>query len=466
MIRLRAGLLLACVACAGTPARAEHRAALIIANSEYREDSLSAPARDAKALSARLARLGFRCTVKENLEDPDIKSAVEGFAGRTPTMGTALLVFCGEVRHSNYKGHKGACLMGINARSDRGGISVALALEWMSERGGSARNLVLLDAPNPPEESGFELPVDCLLAWGDVGGIGGEGDLVETLRSKCDRVHARLAAGTRVEGAGSSAVSPPHAFVRGKRAGDEWVNQRGMVFCWCPPGRFVMGSAPDEPGRYADEAQREVAITNGFWIGKYELTLRENLRNRPHRTTATHKNHPINMLHQDDGRTVLIRTYTSEERKAGRLPPDWQYSLPTDAQWEYAARAGTSGTWYFGDDVNDLPAHANFSDRNHFESGDIYANSASRTLDDGVAQLAVVGSYAPNPWGLHDVHGNVSEWCLGGGARGGSWISPPANTRAAYRVVYSSRNEQTYLGYRVVIQVEPPPPPPKKGGRK
>jgi formylglycine-generating enzyme required for sulfatase activity len=200
-------------------------------------------------------------------------------------------------------------------------------------------------------------------------------------------------------------------------------------------------------------------IEDGFWIGKYELTMRENPRNKNPRIANGKKNHPLTGVHWDDGKNMLIRNLTQAEQEAGRLPADWQYSLPTPEQWEYAARAGGTGEWHFGDAVDALPRYANFSDKAHWDSGDLFGNSAHRTLDDGFAGFAPVGSFAPNAWGLHDVHGNIGEWLINHELRGGSYISPPANTRLAYQVRYSSRDNQVYTGYRVVIQKTPPEKP-------
>ena len=229
-----------------------------------------------------------------------------------------------------------------------------------------------------------------------------------------------------------------------------------MVFCWCPPGKYTAGSPEGTPGRYPDEERREVVIKDGFWIGKYEITKSQNIRNRGKLGEDENKNDPLVDMHWDDGRPMASRTLTEEERKAGRLPPGWQYDLPTEEQWEHAARAGTSTLYYFGDDMTRLPEHGNFADKSFYDSKDIFSNHAHRILDDGFVRVAPVGSFKPNPWGLHDVCGNVYEWCRDQGARGGSWITLPENCRSGYRDHYASRDQQVYLGYRFVIQPNAP----------
>lgn len=261
-----------------------------------------------------------------------------------------------------------------------------------------------------------------------------------------------LVVGSAVGGIATGDERPFKKFAPGQQAGNEWINGRGMVFCWCPPGRYIAGSPHDEPGRYADESQREVVIRQGFWIGKYEVTKEQwtgsNIRN----CVATDKNHPQDNANQSKDGGRALKALNEAEWKSGGLPPDWEYALPSEDQWEYAARAGTTTRFYFGDDITQLPKHANFGDRSYYETLDIYANSAHRTLDDGFAQLAPVGSFAPNPWGLHDVYGNLAEWCDNRATRGGSWVSFAENCRSAYRHPFGDRDREVFIGFRLIIR--------------
>ena len=403
------------------PAGAEYRVALLIGDEV-------ATGRTAGELS----KLDFRCERSPLLTEKELRRKFESWTSHTPTNSTALVYFAGEAKRDKYNGKPVVCLMGSNDRP----VAVAQLFEFLTDRGGSTRNIVVVDGSADQPEFGAPLPSGCSLLYG---------------KNSIPQLPG-------VSGRGSIAISPPGKFVPGKQAGDEWVNSRGMVFCWCPPGKFTAGSPEATPGRFADEAQREVDIEQGFWIGKYELTDSQSLRNRDRRSIATQKNHPVNMLHWDDGSRMFTRTLTEGQRKLGYLPAGWQYHLPGEQQWEYAARAGTTTRFYFGDDLDALPEHANFADKSYYDSGDIYSNAAHRRLDDGFVKLAPVGAFKPNPWGLHDIYGNVTEWCRDLGARGGSWASVAENCRSAYRDRYSSRNQQDYLGYRVVIQPNVPEP--------
>jgi formylglycine-generating enzyme required for sulfatase activity len=145
---------------------------------------------------------------------------------------------------------------------------------------------------------------------------------------------------------------------------------------------------------------------------------------------------------------------TEKERSAGRLQRDWEYTLPTEAQWEYACRAGTQSKFSFGDDADELGRYAWFNDKAG-AVGEEYSHE--------------VGKKLPNAWKLHDMHGTVWEWCrdwftpkLPGGnnpevttkgsfrvIRGGSWLNAPRHCQSAYRFVDEPDDRRRFLGFRV-----------------
>lgn len=266
----------------------------------------------------------------------------------------------------------------------------------------------------------------------------------------------------------------------GERAGQQWTNGSGMVFCWCPAGIFLMGSADSQRAEFGDAKQVEVTLSQGFWLGKYEVTQgqAEQLRAGANKYSFVGASLPVHNVQQNQPEK-LLKALQEAERKAGCLPGDWEYSLPTEAQWEYACRAGTSTRYHFGDDPNQLHRYANFADKSLL-ADDGAMQFADARFDDGFGKtLAPVGSYPPNAWGLHDMHGNVAEWCadrylspLVGGVnplvdqknkqatsdgviRGGAWCSTPLYCEAAFRnSEYAGGNAKNrdHIGFRLVLR--------------
>lgn len=231
----------------------------------------------------------------------------------------------------------------------------------------------------------------------------------------------------------------------------------GMQLIWIPPGRFQMGSPPEELGRDPDEGPvTSVHILHGFWIAKHEITqaqFQHIMGGNP--SSAAGTNLPVEKVTWHEAMDFCKRLNRDSET-ATTTPDGFAYRLPTEAEWEYACRAGTQSRFSHGDDEFGaaLERFAWFS-----------RNSGSTTHP--------VGAREPNPWGLHDIHGNVWEWCLdrwdgslpGGtvtntpaipqgnlrAARGGSWLYDVKGCRAANRDDYSAFNRCADLGFRVVL---------------
>jgi formylglycine-generating enzyme required for sulfatase activity len=173
-----------------------------------------------------------------------------------------------------------------------------------------------------------------------------------------------------------------------------------------PPGTFRMGSPTNEVDRYDWEGpQTAVTISRGYWLGKYEVTQGEYLAvmgSNPSYFTTNDWNgnpippdlsRPVETVSWFDA-TAYCATLTQRERGAGRIGTNSVYRLPTEAEWEYACRGWTSARFSYGDDpgYTNLILYAWYND-----------NSGDTTH--------AVGQKLPNPWGLHDMHGNVWEWC-------------------------------------------------------
>jgi formylglycine-generating enzyme required for sulfatase activity len=259
----------------------------------------------------------------------------------------------------------------------------------------------------------------------------------------------------------TDANSGPQKFYRALLQGPP----TNMVFVL--PNTFTMGSPTNEPGRNIFEGlQATVRLTRGFWIGKYEVTQGEYL-------AVTGENpsdfpgdlrRPISSVSWFDA-TNYCWKLTQQELAAGRIPPGAHYRLPTEAEWECAARAGTTTRFSYGDDdlnYGSLTNYAWFLDLAHLD-----------------LIVHPVGQKPPNPWGLYDMHGNVWEWCQdwyddqrGGmltdptGApgpiqfdrkvmRGGAYDYPNSDCRSASRFFRPATEPDSDVGFRVVLVTGP-----------
>ena len=169
---------------------------------------------------------------------------------------------------------------------------------------------------------------------------------------------------------------------------DHWV--------WVEPGSFVMGSPESEAGRETDESpQHEVTISGGFHLGKYTVT-----RGQWERVMGTSPWEGESSIPSSPVFPAVFISWDDVQQLISRLNSSngyWRYRLPTEAEWEYACRAGTSTMWSFGEDRHALGDYA------------WYIDSEAEAKDQTPRE---VGAKLPNPWGLHDMHGNVWEWCL------------------------------------------------------
>lgn len=184
---------------------------------------------------------------------------------------------------------------------------------------------------------------------------------------------------------------------------------------WIPPGTFVMGSPATEALRGQDEAQHTVTLTRGFYIGKYEVTQGEYLSVmgiNPSYFTPAHGysldlNRPVEQVEWEDA-TNYCHRLTQLARSEGRIPTNWVFRLPTESEWEYACRAGTSTAFCYGEVLRG--GMANFNGMCEYDArvGEYYVPPTPETW---LERTTTVGSYRPNAFGVYDMHGNVWEWC-------------------------------------------------------
>ena len=287
----------------------------------------------------------------------------------------------------------------------------------------------------------------------------------------------------------------------------EVTNSIGVRLLLIPKGSFQMGSTPEEKGSDDDEKQHSVTITHDYYLGVFEVTqaqykkvmgknpsyfqgnnvaTRIPAKKHPEtgRTIEEEKiipvntdNHPVEFVSWEEAVEFCKRlSDLPEEKKAGRV-----YRLPTEAEWEYACRAGTKTAYSFGADRNVLKDFDWFGDNSggkiinsdriwekSREDVDIYIE---KLLENG-GKTHPVGTKKANPWGLYDMHGNVCEWCsdwygnypkqaitdpigpkLGSYrvGRGGSWGDGAAFCRSAFRCWGAPSDRDGLLGFRVAL---------------
>ena len=225
---------------------------------------------------------------------------------------------------------------------------------------------------------------------------------------------------------------------------------------WIPPGEFLMGSPEDELERHDDEGpQHEVRISGGFWL--FDTPVTQALWAAVMGDNPSHfKDNPwlpVEQVSWDDAMRFIARLNS--------IIPGLNLALPTEAQWEYAARAGTTTPFWCGPSID--------TDQANYDGNRFYADGPKGEFRE---KTVPVKAFKPNPWGLHDMHGNVWEWCADGMRRygseavtdpvgpldriervlrGGAWINCASDVRAAYRFVGARDYQGHHVGFRCAL---------------
>ena len=237
----------------------------------------------------------------------------------------------------------------------------------------------------------------------------------------------------------------------------------GMEFVWVPQGCFQMGSPSGESKLGSDEGPVHRVCLDGFWMGKYEVTQGEWQKIKGNNPSSFQKgsNYPVEKVSWFDCQSFIHKLNARSNKT---------FRLPTEAEWEYACRAGTTTARFWGDGESSACRYANVYDLTLKKVKNfLWANF---NCDDGCAETAPVGSFRANGFGLHDMLGNVSEWCsdwydenyyknspeqnpqgASSGSyrvlRGGCWGHGPGRVRSAFRDNWSPNN-RNLQGFRLV----------------
>lgn len=495
---------------------AEPRIALVIGNSRYEVGALKNPVHDAADMAAALERLGFAVVLKKNARLQEMEEAVRAFGHRLKRGGVGLFFYAGhgiQIGGRNY-------LIPIDARIEKEtdakyrAIDVEMVLDEMANAG-NPMNIVILDAcrDNPVGRSlrsagrGLAIisdaPKGTFITYSTSPGktaADGEGRnspytsaLLESIREPglpieqvFKRVRQRLSRETGDRqipwelsslqgdfyftpgGAGAAAAParrPPErpvpAPAGGASAGDRTFTSPalGAAFVLIPAGTFTMGSPADEPGRFPDETPHRVTISRAFYMQTTEVTQGQWKRimgGNPSYFRECGDDCPVERVSWNEVQDFIRRLNQREGTD--------RYRLPTEAQWEYAARAGTETALYSGplrirrsNDAPDLDAVAWYKGNSCVEYAGGFDSSGWQDRQYSCPRSGThpVGRKAPNAWGLYDMIGNVFEWVqdrmgdyppgsltdpegpASGSARvrrGCSWGSSARYCRAAFRL--------------------------------
>ncbi len=238
-------------------------------------------------------------------------------------------------------------------------------------------------------------------------------------------------------------------------------NYPGLVLL--PAGTYMRGSDAPSGQPYQNGPWQmpvhQVTLTKPFWIGRFEVTQAEYEALIGHNPSLyVGANRPVETVSWNDA-VAYCNARNAQATALGQVPPGYQYRLPTEAEWEYACRAGTTTEFHFGAEIFCHQARVGST---------FHATPNACTNPPGTAP---VGSYGANPWGLRDMHGNVFEWCLdslafytvtpktdplttGGSGRmirSGDWVSNAIGARSAYRSQAAPSYQSSFVGFRVVL---------------
>jgi len=474
----------------------EKRLALIIGNSDYKSAPLSNPLNDAMAMEVALKNCNFEVILYLNVNQKEMYSAVRDFGDRLRNKDIGLFYYAGhalQVKGKNY-------LIPIKAdvmREDEVRfqcVEASIVISKM-ETANNNLNIIILDACRNNPFRGFRsnsnglaemrAPAGTIIQYSTAAGsvaidydsaLGKNGlytsillNYIQTPELEINMLFRKVrkevynsSKGKQIPWESNSLMTKEFFFKQPLNPNLKQFhnskktlhNQFGMSFVHIPAGSFIMGSSTNEKGRDEDENQHEVVFIRDFYMQTTEVTQEQwksIMVNNPSAFVDCGLKCPVEQVSWYEVQTFI--------QILNKMDNVWQYRLPTEAEWEYSARANTKTRFFWGD-------QADCSKSNY---GNGFSDECKST---NIGKTKIVSSYNPNKWGLYDMHGNVSEWCQDWYGvypnfkttnpsenfvgevvviRGGDYMSHSSNIRSASRSWASPDNDFDTLGFRLVV---------------
>lgn len=513
-----------------SPAYSQSRVALVVGNASYSKNFLKNPVNDAKAFARALAETGFDVTLKTDTTKKEFTQAINAFGRKLQKGGTGLFYYAGHGIQVHGRNYLLPIDMKIESESDveYEAVDAGRILGKMQDAG-NRLNIVILDAcRDNPFVRGFgsagsrglaqmDAPTGSFIAYATrPGAEASDGDenhspytaallkhikepelSIEHFFKKVRKDVITRTQGKQVPWDSSSlvgdfyfsgtvsktaitstrkvpnqpAATPSTPQPALQSTSTTWHDSTtGMEFIFIKGGCFQMGSAASNLERQEDEGPIHEVCVDDFYMGKFEVTNEQFRKYLPTHSSGEYEGISLN----GDNQPAVLISWTDARNYARWLSEQSgkQYRLPTEAEWEYAAKAGKNVSRFWDNSEDSACSHASVADQS---AKNLWRSWKTHDCNDGYPATAPVGSFPPNRFGLHDMLGNVWEWCsdwydqnyytnsprknpagpergIYRAGRGGGWVGNPSFLRIEDRSFDTPDKKYNDLGFRLTLQ--------------